>query len=162
MVDEGYDIAQICLNGHVINKEVNEFPQHNQEFCDKCGEKTITKCEKCNANIRGEYYVPGVMAIGFNFPAPKFCYKCGSPYPWTERGLVAAKELAEEIDNLTKEEKEILKKSLDELTKDSPNTQVAALRFKRIMSKVGKSVGDPLKEILINIVSEAGKKALGI
>lgn len=155
-----YDTAQVCINGHAINDSFKQHPTLNQDFCDKCGAKTITQCESCNPPIKGLYNVPGVAAIGFEYPPPKFCHNCGKPYPWTKSSLKAAKELAGEIENLNDEEKRILKQSLDELVKDSPNTQVAALRFKRLMSKTGKSSADALKDILVNILSESAKKLI--
>ena len=46
------------------------------------------------------------------------------------------------------------------MVKDSPNTQVAALRFKKLMSKAGKTSADALKDILVNILSESVKKLI--
>jgi len=155
-----YDIAQVCLNGHVMNEMVKSSPQHNQKFCDKCGSVTITECPHCNTPIRGYYHADGVISLGFKYSPPRFCYNCGKPFPWTEKALKAAKELADEIENLTKEEKEILKQSLDDLVKESPNVQVAALKFKKIMKKVGKTSTQAFKEILISILSESVKKLL--
>lgn len=155
-----YDAAQVCINGHAINDSFRQHPTLNQDFCDKCGAKTITKCESCNAEIRGHYNVPGVAAIGFKYNPPKFCHNCGNSYPWTKAGLESAKELAEEMEGLKPEERESLKKSLDDLVKDSPNTQVAALKFKKLMSKAGKTSANALKDILVNIISESAKKLI--
>lgn len=114
MSDSYYDLAQICMNGHVINSMANDYPQSNQAFCSDCGEKTITACPSCNTNIRGYYHVPGV--IGFsNYSAPSYCYSCGSPFPWTVTRLEAASELADELEGLSDDEKESLKSSLPEL-----------------------------------------------
>ena len=79
-----YDVMQVCLNGHQITDNYNRYPEHRKDFCDKCGEKTITRCPKCNEPIRGDYHVEGVLAIK-ETPVPEFCHKCGAPYPWTER-----------------------------------------------------------------------------
>jgi hypothetical protein len=49
-----YDTAQVCLNGHAIKDTVIKHPEHNKDFCDRCGAKTITACQVCNASIRGE------------------------------------------------------------------------------------------------------------
>ena len=58
MSDCWYDIAQICINGHVINSMSKSHPEHNKKFCDKCGAPTITNCPKCNTPIRGHYHAP--------------------------------------------------------------------------------------------------------
>lgn len=154
-----YDTAQICLNGHSINSMSESYPESNKKFCDKCGEPTITKCQKCDSVIRGYHHVPGVFT-GSEYKLPKFCHECGAPYSWTGRSLTAAKELSEEMENLSPEEKELLKRSLDEIIRDSPQTQVAAQRFKRRVVKAGTTAGEGMKEILIGVVSEAAKRVL--
>lgn len=156
---EGYDTAQVCLNGHVINEYATSRAEHNQKFCSRCGEKTVTQCSTCSHAIRGYYHIPGDVG-GLDFVAPSFCPECGKPYPWTERAIAAAKELISEADDLKDEEKESLKKSVQDLTADTPATQVAAMRFKRLLPKVGKEVGEALRKIVVDIASEAAKKTL--
>ncbi|MCK6463163.1 MAG: DUF2321 domain-containing protein [Candidatus Pacebacteria bacterium] len=153
---EGYDVAQICQNGHVVNSGFTDYPQHNQSFCQHCGSATITKCPDCNASIRG--YYRGTMTLGYS--APSFCINCGHPYPWTTAKLQAAHELAQEIENISDEDRIVLQKSIDELVKDSPSTPVAATRFKKIMVKVGQTTAGMFREILVDVLSEAAKKAL--
>jgi hypothetical protein len=63
---------------------------------------------------------------------------------------------------LTPTEKEALSKSLDDLVKDTPQTQVAATRFKKLLSKVSKEGGTALREILVSVLSETAKKTLGL
>ena len=46
------------------------------------------------------------------------------------------------------------------MTKDSPKTQVASLRFKKVMSKVGNSVASGVRDIVVDVLSEAAKKAI--
>ena len=45
------DTMQVCPNGHVINASFRKRPYLNKDFCDKCGEKTITNCPKCDKPI---------------------------------------------------------------------------------------------------------------
>src|SRR5262245_59758433 len=147
------DIAQICLNGHVINSSTKEYPQFSKKFCKDCGAATITQCVHCNAEIQGTYHVPDSLFIG-SLPMPAFCSDCGSPYPWTESKLQAARELANELDGLSPSERESLAKTLDDLVKDTPNTPVAATRFKKIVAKTGKEGLSAFRDILVDIVSE--------
>lgn len=154
-----YDTAQICKNGHVINSMAQSSPVSNAKYCSTCGEQTITVCESCNAPVRGEYHVPGVISL-FSYHAPAYCYNCGNAYTWTKRGLEAASKLADEIDELTDDEKAQLKNSLPDLIKDSANTTVAENKFKKIMKKVSAEGYTAMKGILINVVSEAVKKTL--
>ena len=154
-----YDVAQICKNGHVINSMARQEPQFNQNFCDKCGEETITACESCNKDIRGYYHLQNVIGVS-EIDAPSYCYDCGATYPWTQRSLEAAKELADDLDNLTEEEKEALKSSLPDLVKDGPKTVVAKSRFKKLMKKAGADAYDGMRSILVDVVSEAVKKSI--
>ena len=158
MRDSWYDVAQICLNGHVINDSVKKYPQHNKKFCDKCGVATITNCPNCNAEIQGEYHVKG--AISFSYTAPAFCPNCGKSYPWTEAKIQAAHDLAQELENISDDDKEILTQSINEIVKDSPRTTLAATRFKKILSKTSKPIVDAFRDILIDIVSKTAKKLL--
>ena len=93
-----YRTAQICLNGHIITEDISEL-ELCENFCSQCGEPTITKCPKCNAPIRGDYYQGYLLAIS-NCIVPKYCYHCGKPYPWTQTAIDAAVALVEKMDNL--------------------------------------------------------------
>jgi len=156
----GYDIAQVCLNGHVTNDSYRNFPQRNKKFCDKCGEPTITKCPKCETAIRGKYHARGVSSIGFTYHPPAFCHECGQPYPWTTSKIEAAKKMAMELEDISKEDREILAKSFDDMIRDSPEATLAATRFKRIISKVGKPVMEEFRELIVDIASETAKKII--
>ncbi len=159
MSDNWYDTAQVCLNGHPINSMARLSPQRNQKFCSKCGAQTITECQLCKAPIRG-YYHSNVTVIGFEYVPPKFCDNCGKPYPWTDLKLKAAQELIDEAEKLTDREKDILKQSLDDLVRDTPNTQVAVLRFKKLAAKAGDVVLGGLRDIMVDVASETAKKIL--
>ncbi len=156
---EFYDTAQICLNGHAINHAYHLYPEHNQDFCDKCGELTIFKCQNCETEIKGVYNVKGV--IGYRpDKAPNFCHKCGKPYPWTVKKLDAIREIADELEELSTEEKEKLKNSLDDIIVETPKSEVAGLRFKKILGKLGRDSYESIKSILVDIASETIKKSL--
>ena len=90
------DTMQVCLNGHVINEEFREKPQHNKDFCDRCGKKTITNCPNCDKSIPGDLQYPGVVTTGFRSSAPEFCEHCGKKFPWTHKA--EAKQLKEEAE----------------------------------------------------------------
>jgi len=156
---DGYDVAQICQNGHVINKRSKSEPDRNQQHCDKCGTSTITLCPKCQNPIRGASLVKsGFMSSIYSVPS--FCDNCGSPFPWTESRLKAAHELAKEIDNINEEDRIILHSSIDDLVRDTPSSNVAVIRFKKIMQKVGPSFASMFREILVDVLSETIKKTL--
>jgi len=155
---DGYDISQICLNGHVINDSTREFPEHNKDFCDKCGEKTITTCQKCKSDIQGCYHVKGVVR-SYKTPASHYCKNCGNPFPWTEAKINSALELVKELE-LSEENQEIINENINDIITETPKTDLAVIRFKKVMSSIGKNASEMFKNILTNILSEAIKKQI--
>ena len=136
MDDSYYDFAQIYENGHVANSCARDYPVRNQVHCDKCGSRTITTCPACETEIRGRYNVPSVVSLS-EYKAPAFCYKCGEPFPWTAAALRAAEDLADEMDALSDDEKESLKKILPDLVRETPRARLAETRFKKLTKRVG-------------------------
>ena len=157
-IPEGYDIAQICLFGHMVNNSAHDFPEHNKDFCTICGKKTIAQCPTCGMEIRGNLRNSGIL-MGEIY-VPDFCHGCGRPYPWTQARLEAARELAIELDTISDEEKTILAGSIEDLVREGPKTTLAATRFKKIVTKAGSVAAESFKEILINVVSETAKKII--
>jgi hypothetical protein len=62
--------------------------------------------------------------------------------------------------DLSPEELQQFRSDLTELTKDSPKTQVASLRFKKVMGKVGTSIASGVRDIVVDVLSEAAKKVI--
>jgi len=154
-----YRVAQVCSNGHVATSSADQHPELREPFCSKCGEATITACLSCNASIRGYYYVEGFFSAR-KYEPPSFCYSCGKPFPWTERAIASAVELLEVGTELPPAEVAQFRDDLMELTKDGPKTQVAALRFKKVMSKAGGAVASGVQGIVVSVLTEAAKKAI--
>ena len=158
MSDGHYDVGQICENGHVISGMAGTHPGHNQDFCETCGARTLVTCPCCSTTIRGQ--LPGMISFGRSYTAPAFCFKCGKPFPWTLAGLRAAEELADEMDVLTDQEKETLKASVHDLVRETPKSQVAKTRFKKIMRKVGREGSEAMRSVLTTLVSESVRSAM--
>ena len=154
----GYDVAQVCPNGHVSNPSTKNCPQHSRNFCEECGEQTVTSCMKCKNPIRGRYW-GGVIDLT-EYKPPACCGDCGHAFPWTERRIKAAKEMLTESGELTPEQVKETEASIEELAKNSPQGQVAATRMKRILSKVGKGTASAVRDILVDIASETAKKVI--
>ncbi|MFC1912602.1 DUF2321 domain-containing protein [Chloroflexota bacterium] len=153
-----YEVAQICVNGHVITDSLNSNPEVGRDFCEDCGSPTIMECEYCESSIRGYHHIEGVIGFFPDFKRPSFCPDCGKPYPWTESKIIAAHELAEEMENLSSEDRELLSKSIDDLIVDSPRTELAATRFKKLLLKIGEPAAIALRNLVIDIASETAKK----
>src|SRR6185312_7893138 len=135
-------------------------PELREKYCSQCGEVTITACPSCKAALRGHYHVDGVLSLGGGYEPPAYCYNCGAALPWTERKVAAAVELLEVSGDLTKDELTQFRKDLTELTKDGPRVQVSSLRFKKVMAKAGTAVASGVRDIVVDILSEAAKKAI--
>ncbi|MCR8561607.1 DUF2321 domain-containing protein [Mucilaginibacter sp. BJC16-A38] len=153
-----YDVAQVCLNGHVINADSKSAPAANKTYCDKCGSKSIIQCPDCASPIRGQAHYEGIFDFG-TYELPSYCDSCGHPFPWTTAIQEAAFELIEfsELDNADKED---FKDSVNNLMQNTPNTSLAILKFKKYAGKAGMAVGMALKDILVDVVSEAVKKTV--
>jgi hypothetical protein len=74
--------------------------------------------------------------------------------------LATAKELAADFENLTKDERERLKASLDDLISNTPRTELASHRFKTLMKKAGGEATSVMRNIIVDILSEAAKKSI--
>jgi len=157
MTEGTYDTAQICRNGHVITESLNDFPNHGKKFCGNCGAETITSCTNCGQPIRG--HLRGVVVMAFDIPAPKYCDGCGNPYPWTESAISAAAEMAHEL-GLTEEDSATLNASIPDLITESPKTEIAVARYKRIIGKTGVEGARAMQRLLEGIVAETVKRIL--
>jgi len=126
-----------------------ERQQPRPPFCSKCGAPTLDACQHCKSPIPEGH-------------KPSFCGQCSTPFPWTETALAAAKEYTDELEELSIGDKSILKATFNDLTADTPRTELAATRFKKLIRKVGPAAGDTLTKIMVNVVTEAAKKMMGI
>ena len=157
MADDGdYDVAEVCPNGHVSTGAADRYPQFREKFCSQCGELTTTQCPTCEEAIRGTYFVAGYLGADDYHP-PAHCHNCGTAFPWTQRRIAAAIELLEVDGSLSNAEITQFRTDLVVMTKDTPQTQVASLRFKKAMLKVGKTVADGVREIIVSVLSEVAK-----
>jgi hypothetical protein len=152
-----YDVAQICMRGHVVNDSFKEFPEHNKRYCDRCGSPTINRCQKCNSEIQGRFYEEDVF--GGTYEAPAFCHNCGASFPWTETKIKAFQEYTELLD-IPKEDKKVLEESISDIVISTETTPVSATKFKKILTKAGKNALEGAKEIVIDIISETAKKII--
>ncbi len=147
--------AQICVNGHIVSSQLNNYPGVEEIYCSKCGAETITACKACNEPLRGV----SRYAHGDEYKRPAYCFKCGLPYPWTEAALNAANDLTRELE-LSDSDADALRSTFQDLVSESAQTTVAASRFRRIVAKAGPLAADGFKTILVNVVTEAAKKVM--
>jgi len=150
---EGYDVAQICINGHVITSMAITSPNFRQEYCKKCGSKTIMNCSNCQKPIKGYYHVSGVIGT-FKYHAPKFCDSCGQPFPWIGTKIETSKELIELVETISIEEKEDFQESIVELIKETVKVPVAKVKVKKYLDKIDKEISDSIRDVLKDILNK--------
>lgn len=156
---EDYDTAQICLNGHVVSDVVLSNPQFRQAYCGKCGERTITECLECNAPIRGRYHIPNLVGF-YEYNLPHFCQNCGHAFPWTERLLEAATQLANNEESLSEGEKSDFAMSIKEIVRETPIAKVSANRLHALLGKMATRTASAIRDIIVDIASESAKKMI--
>jgi hypothetical protein len=76
--------------------------------------------------------------------------------------LAAANEYMDELEDLSKEDKMVLKSTFTDLTVDSPRTELAVTRFKKVYSKIDPTAGEVLKIIPSSVATEIAKKQMGL
>jgi hypothetical protein len=153
-----YSVAAICLNGHVATETI-EY-QHPGGFCAACGGPIIIACPSCTTSIRGYYNVPGFIGGNSDYAPPAFCFHCGKAFPWTAEKLAAAQALADELENISPEDRTKLKAALDDVTAGGPRSEVGAARIKKMLGKTTTAVGQALWKICVEVAGEAAKKIL--
>jgi hypothetical protein len=151
---EGYDVAQVCPNGHVANSSTRNAPEDNKDHCEHCGEKTITACPQCQNPIRGLYW--GEMSLG-NYRPPAYSSKCGQAFPWTQARIEAAVDFLLEA---TGEPADRVKETVQNVVRDTPKTQVAAGRIRGWLSRAGPEGAKVFRDILVEVISETAKKVI--
>lgn len=155
------DVAQICRNGHLVLGSLKRFPQFSKSFCEDCGTPTIEACQKCGWPIAG-IGENAWMNGGGQYRPPRYCGECGAAFPWTESALKAAQDYTDDLEELTPEERAVLKETVFELTTDTPRTPVAASRLKKFLEKLSPTAGGILKKIVEVVLTEAAKKSVGL
>jgi hypothetical protein len=158
---EGYDLMQVCLNGHMITAHANLHYSFRKAFCPGCGSETILACTKCSAGIQGTYHWPpgkGISRSPKNPPA--FCHGCGHPYPWTEARQQALAELVDDADGMAEDDKQRLREALRDIQTDGPRTEVGAGRLKKIIKQGALTVGSGLYKVALDVATDAAKKLI--
>lgn len=170
-----YETAQICLNGHLRNNEVNQHPDRNEKFCSLCSKEVISECPTCKAPIRSYYYEQKAVYNTINSDplqteqrfskefggyektqlsgeliVPAFCHNCGEPYPWTKTFLENAEDMVDMFDELSPEQKLQLKETFPDLIVETPKSKLAALQASKLINGF-QSAG---KDIFISMLKE--------
>lgn len=154
-----YDGQLVCLNGHQITAHASLHVKA-EKFCPTCGAKVLATCPTCQTEIRGAYNVPGVVAV-FRTAVPKHCFECGEPFPWQVAAIENLATVLREA-GLDTSDIELARTALPDIVSATPRTEGAALAFKRVLLKLGKTSYDVAIKVVSEIASEAALKAMNL
>jgi hypothetical protein len=68
--------------------------------------------------------------------------------------------MVDELQGLTDAERITIQTSIDDIAANTPMTEVAVVRVKKLMPKVLSSGGEALRKLIVDIASEAAAKTL--
>jgi hypothetical protein len=91
-LQNGLDVMQVCLNGHVITDRLTTDPESGRTHCDRCGAATLDHCYTCGSRLPGVVPAPDLVPIG-SLPAPRYCPTCGAAFPWVRRPHAAPRAM---------------------------------------------------------------------
>jgi hypothetical protein len=154
--DDGYDVMQVCLNGHQITDRLEESPHEAKPFCPQCGAKTIMACPECKTPIQGHLKL---YEFG-EAPLPNNCHACGTAYPWRQEALAAAVEAAQiGLEGRDAEEAAAL---VAAVSVDNPRAELAAMKLKGLLSKLPKAAYDVALKVIGDVAAATAKSHLGL
>lgn len=153
-----YHGASICTNGHVISK----YDANKQNFCSHCGAPVISACRHCNRAICGLPDTDYAILGSRTYIRPDYCDNCGKPYPWTELAIQTATLLIQEEDELSEQLKEIAIQALPDIVTETPRTNLAVVRIKKVLVTAGKFTADGIRQFAIDFGCELAQRLLGL
>lgn len=158
---DDYYFSAVCKRGHTIDSLLSSPDDRDvSPFCGSCGAPVITRCEKCNAPLRGR------SRHGYSMkwqPAP-FCRQCGSPHRWASReqritylqNLLEFEDLDEAAQLAVIEQLAVLATPVDEVDEDQQAE--AGDRLRKLAPKLWEA-GLP---IIQTVLSDTVKQRLGL
>jgi hypothetical protein len=151
--------VKICTNGHVL---IDSDPLSRDTFCEKCGSKMLINCPNCRTSIY-TFNFDGIIFLGTpNYDRPSYCKSCGKPYPWTQSALEATALILQEDKELSEQDRKNLGESLPDLISETPKTQLALIRLKKVLPVVGHFTAEALRQFVIDFGCDLAKSLFGI
>jgi hypothetical protein len=83
-----------------------------------------------------------VFFLGEEDGPPKYCIKCGAAYPWQQ---------VQDLEDV-----------LPDILHDTPKTQSASLKLKRLLPKLGTVAYDIAIKVITDVASETAKKTMNL
>lgn len=147
----------VCSNGHWLETE-----RPLNDFCEKCGSKMMSRCQNCNEYIKHIAFDDDMIILNAfsDDEKPSYCRHCSKPFPWITAALEAAELLITEDENLETEEQEQLISTLPDIISETPRTQLATVRIKKLLLKAGKFTAEGIRQFAIDFACELAKQLL--
>jgi hypothetical protein len=162
-----WDVALVCLGGHLLNDRVRGDPSRNLDECPTCGSEAISACPGCREPVPGFHYEQGDDQASLNprgralATPPRYCPACGRPFPWTERVMSAVRMVIREMAALDLHERDQLRRSIDHIIRQTPQTPQAVRRINDALSRLGGESAHALRDLFLSIASAEVKAQLG-
>jgi hypothetical protein len=154
-----WDIALVCAGGHLINDQVRGDPSRNLDQCPSCDSEVISACPGCREPVPGFRYEPGNDQASLRSTErslavpPRYCPACGRPFPWTERVMSAVRLVIREMAALDLHERHQLRRSIDHIIRQTPQTGQAVRQINDTLSRIGGESAQTLRELFLSIAS---------
>jgi len=156
----------VCRNGHVI-ADAGPYQADTGQICHECAAPAIAACPGCREPIlcvpSRPDQEPGSEVPSTGVPisfAPRYCHCCGRPFPWTERVMSAVRTAIRELTALNPYERDQLRRSIDHIIRDTPQTRSAVLRINTVLARIEDKAAASLRELFESIASDGVKKQL--
>jgi hypothetical protein len=156
-----YMTAAVCTRGHVVDDAL-EFELRDQyDHCDQCESPVITACPNCKTPIRGWLFMPGVFTAPPPYDPPTYCFECGKAFPWIANKVADFKEVTDQLEGVSREDRAKLKAAIDDIAAGGPPAEAAAARIKQMLGgNASTGVARGLWKRSVDIADEAAKKIL--
>jgi hypothetical protein len=111
-------------------------------------------CPECNECIQGQFISDGWTEDDREYRPPRYCHKCGAPYPWTAAALDELDRIAHGAAALNDSEKAELAEAFVRVVREEPGYQSRAVRAHELLMRAGKEAGALAKAIAVDVFSE--------
>lgn len=159
----------VCLEGHLVSDAPAPGSAAVERLCPQCAVPVIAECPGCREPILGvpgsAYRLPGLGGVepgARPLLPPRYCHCCGRPFPWTERVVSAVRTAIRELRMLDAFERDQLRRSLDHIIHETPQTGAALVRINAALTRIGGETADRLRELLMSVATESVRTQLEI
>lgn len=156
---EIFDVAQICLHGHIVNDSTMSFPQDNSPVCKICGAKTITNCPVCGEPIQGALRTSERFDIP-EYIEPAYCHHCGNLYPWSVEKIDTALDFFIDHKIITSEQKLQMKEMIVDLVEGTDNNKLSTLHVKSYLKSLSSGDVESVKGMIGGLLNDSAKQSM--